>query len=380
MNRPEPGLPHTERVIDADRLHAVITAELARRRADVAAVDPRLTADVDVLVEFVTDGGKRLRPQFLWCGWLAGGGAPAGPDADAVLTVAAALELLQACALLHDDIIDRSERRRGRPSTHRAVAKRAAGAGVAADPEHYGVSVAILLGDLALAWCDDLFLAGALPLGAAERAAPVWRAMRTEVLAGQLLDLAVTVSAEADPAAQERDAMRVNRYKTAAYTVERPLHLGAALAGARPATVRALRTYGTDVGIAFQLRDDLLGVFGDPAVTGKPAGDDLAEGKQTVLLALARAELGGSPDRAADVADLDAGVGRADADTERLTAIIAGTGAAAAVERRIDELARRGLAALAADDADDTDGRPAVPSAVRDRLAAMAQAATARVR
>ncbi|ACV79531.1 Polyprenyl synthetase [Nakamurella multipartita DSM 44233] len=377
MNRPEPGLPHTGRVIDADRLHAVITAELARRRADVAAVDPRLVADVELLVEFVTDGGKRLRPQFLWCGWLAGGGAATGPDADAVLQVAAALELLQACALLHDDIIDRSQRRRGRPSTHRAVAKRAADAGVAADPEHHGVSVAILLGDLALAWCDDLFLAGALPLGAAHRAAPVWRAMRTEVLAGQLLDLAVTVSAEADPATQERDAMRVNRYKTAAYTIERPLHLGAALAGAAPATIAALRTYGTDIGVAFQLRDDLLGVFGDPAVTGKPAGDDLVEGKQTVLLALARAELGRAPDRVGELADLDAGVGRADADTEKLTAIIAGTGAVGAVERRIAELVGTGLAALSSIG---PDGRSAVPDPVHERLADMAVAATARRR
>ncbi|HEY5879047.1 MAG TPA: polyprenyl synthetase family protein, partial [Nakamurella sp.] len=187
-------------MIDADRLDTVISAELARRRSDVMAVDPRLAADVDLLIEFVSDGGKRLRPEFLWCGWLAGRGAAVGRDVDAVLLVAAALELLQACALVHDDIIDRSERRRGRPSTHRAVAKLHADAGLTGDPEHHGVSVAVLLGDLALAWADDLFLAGALALGAAQRAAPVWRAMRTEVLAGQLLDLAVTASTDADPA------------------------------------------------------------------------------------------------------------------------------------------------------------------------------------
>jgi geranylgeranyl diphosphate synthase type I len=375
MNRPpERGLPHTGRVIDADRLHTVITTELVRRRSDVMAVDSRLAADVDLLIEFVSDGGKRLRPEFLWCGWLAGGGAAAGRDVDAVLMVGAALELLQACALVHDDIIDRSERRRGRPATHRAVAKRHADAGLAGHPEHHGLSVAVLLGDLALAWADDLFLAGALALGAGERAAPVWRAMRTEVLAGQLLDLGVTASTDSDPAAQQRDAMLVNRYKTAAYTVERPLHLGAALAGAGVAAVDALRSYGADVGVAFQLRDDLLGVFGDPAVTGKPAGDDLMEGKRTVLLALARAELAADPQR---LAELDAGVGRADADSDRLAAVITGTGAVAAVEQRITDLVGRGLAAL---DVTDDAGRPAVPEHVRRRLAQLAQAATARVR
>ena len=192
-------------------------------------------------------------------------------------------------------MIDRSDSRRGRPSTHRAVAKEHAGAGLAGDPDHYGVSAAVLLGDLALAWADDLYIAGAQALAAVERSAPVWRAMRTEVLGGQLLDLLTTASAAADPAAQAADAMRVNRFKTAAYTVERPLQLGAELAGASAATVSTLRSYGADVGVAFQLRDDLLGVYGDPAVTGKPAGDDLLEGKRTLLLATARAALQTEP-------------------------------------------------------------------------------------
>ncbi len=358
--------------MDQGALHEVITAELAGRRAEVVAIDARLADDVDLLIEFVSDGGKRLRPQFLWCGWLAGAGARSGPDADALLRVGAALELLQACALVHDDVIDRSERRRGRPSTHRAVAKHHADAGLAGDPEHHGVSVAVLLGDLALAWADDLFTEGASALGAIGRAAPVWRAMRTEVLAGQLLDLAVTASTDTDPGQQERDAMLVNRYKTAAYTVERPLHLGAALAGAAPATVAALRAYGTDIGVAFQLRDDLLGVFGDPAVTGKPAGDDLAEGKRTLLLALARAALTARPD---DLAELDAGVGRADADVARLSELIAGTGAVDAVEHRIDLLVGSGSNALAALD---PAGLSVAPTAVRDRLVRLARTATDR--
>ncbi len=370
---------HTGRVTTAadrpraDRLHEVITGELARRRADVLAVDGRLAGSLDLLIDFVADGGKRLRPEFLWCGWRAGGGPDAGPRSDAMLRIGAGLELLQACALLHDDVIDRSERRRGRPATHRAVAKQHVDAGLAGDPDHYGVSVAILLGDLALAWADDLFLAGAAELGAVPAAGPVWRAMRTEVLSGQLLDLAAAASTGGDPAAQERDALLVNRYKTAAYTVERPLHLGAALAGASPATVTALRGYGADIGVAFQLRDDLLGVFGDPVVTGKPAGDDLAEGKRTVLLARARAALAGEPTGTAALAELDEGVGRPDADVERLAEVIAATGAVDDVEARIAALVRSGLVAL-------NGAGPELPDPVRTRLVELAGMATARHR
>jgi len=365
---------HTGRVIDAVRLHEMIAAELARRRAEVVAIDPRLSDPVDLLVQFVSDGGKRLRPEFLWCGWLAGGGSASAPDVDHVLRVGAALELLQACALVHDDIVDRSERRRGRPAAHRAAAKLHADAGLLGDPDHYGASVAVLLGDLALAWSDDLFVTGAAALEAIEDAAPVWRAMRTEVLCGQLLDLAVTASVVADPATQATDALRVNRFKTAAYTVERPLQLGAALAGAGVATVSALRAYGADVGVAFQLRDDLLGVFGDPAVTGKPAGDDLAEGKRTALLATARAALADRPDL---LGELDAGVGNSSADTDRLAGLITVSGAASGVEARIADLVRTGLAAL---DRRDERGRPVVHPSVRARLERMAGVATSRVR
>ena len=168
--------------------------------------------------------------------------------------------------------------------------------------------------------------------------------------------------------------MRVNRFKTAAYTVERPLHLGAALAGAGAATIEALRTYGAGVGVAFQLRDDLLGVFGDPAVTGKPAGDDLLEGKRTLLLATARAALRADPDL---LAELDAGIGDPRAPVQRLAAIIAATGAPQQMEGRIDELVAGGLAAL---DALDADGRPAVAPAARSRLTELAGIATDRRR
>ena len=344
---------------------AALTDELVVRRAEVAAVDARLLTDLDRLIDFATDGGKMLRAQFLCHGFRAGAAAAAAaphPVGEAVFRAAAALELIQACALLHDDIIDRSDTRRGRPSIHRAVAAAytadalptrtartiPAGAGPPAGADgnagHLGKSVALLLGDFALAWADDLFVAAAADLDALDRALPLWRAMRTEVLAGQLLDLAVTARPAGDPADQEHDALQVNLFKTAAYTVARPLQLGAALAGGSPAVLSALGGYGRTVGVAFQLRDDQLGVFGDPATTGKPAGGDLLEGKRTVLLARTRAALTGRP---AELAELDAALAAATpATVGRLTAMISASGAPDQIEVMIAELTTSGLAAL----------------------------------
>jgi len=345
----------------------LLETELAVRRAEVLAIDPRLESGVDELIRFTMNGGKRLRPQFLISGWLAAGGSTEHPQWQQAVRAAASLELIQACALLHDDIIDRSETRRGSPSAHRTMAKDHAGMGFDGDADHYGISSALILGDLALAWADDLFAEAALALDAPTEAWRAWREMRTEVLSGQLLDLR-TAAATVDPPEQAHDAMRVNRYKTAAYTVERPLHIGAALAGADGGMIAELRTFGVDVGIAFQLRDDLLGVFGDPSVTGKPAGDDLVEGKKTLLLATARAEL-----PAGLRAELDAGVGTASlpAQVDRLAQIIAGTRAVEAMEARITELVTSGLAAL---------DRAGVPGTEADRLRALATAATQRRR
>ena len=344
----------------------LLRAELTVRRAEVAVIDPRLTDDLDRLIGHLHSGGKRLRPRFLCWGYRA---AAAQPDTaelpSGVLRAAAALELIQACALIHDDIIDRSDTRRGRPSLHRAAEKAHAGSGWLGDPAHFGVSNAVLIGDLALVWADDLFQQGLTEQRRPAEAQTAWRAMRTEVLAGQLLDLRITADEAADPTAAAADATVVNRYKTAAYTVERPLHIGAALGGAPAGTIAALRRYGRAIGLAFQLRDDLLGVFGDPQVTGKPAGGDLVEGKKTVLLALARADLLGRPESA----ELDAGVGTAldPADVDRLTAVIASTSAPAQIEDRISALLNEGLAVL--------DDLPAVAAA---GLRALALAATAR--
>ena len=249
-------------------------------------------------------GGKRIRPTFAWWGWRGAGGSVDAPEALSVLRAVSALELIQACALVHDDLMDASALRRGRPTVHVAFARRHADAGWHGRPARFGAAAAILLGDLAMVWADDMFHTCGLPQETLVRAGVPWRAMRTELLGGQYLDVLHQATRDASQAA----ALRIDRYKTAAYTVERPLHLGAALAGAGPELVDGYRRFGADIGIAFQLRDDLLGVFGDPAVTGKPAGDDLREGKRTLLLAIAleRAERRG--DHAARAA-IEAAVG-----------------------------------------------------------------------
>ncbi|MFE3545650.1 polyprenyl synthetase family protein [Nocardia sp. NPDC059177] len=318
----------------------VLTGFFATRAAIVAPLGPVFVDAAEALAQFVIRGGKRTRPGFAWTGWLGAGGDPAGPDAAAVLTACSALELVQACALVHDDIIDASRTRRGFPTVHVDFADRHHDAGWPGDGAEYGRAVAILIGDLALAWADDLVHEAGLAPAALARFAPVWARMRTEVLGGQLLD----INGEAGGDESVDAALRINRYKTAAYTIERPLHLGAALAGADDTLIAALRTYGTDVGIAFQLRDDLLGVFGDPAVTGKPSGDDLREGKRTVLVAeaLRRAD---AP-AAARIRD-GLGAELTDADVDRLRALLTELGAVDDVERRITELTDAGLAAVA---------------------------------
>jgi geranylgeranyl diphosphate synthase type I len=189
--------------------------------------------------------------------------------------------------------------------------------------------------------------------------------MRTEVLGGQYLD--VLADAAGDESAEA--ALRIDRFKTAAYTVERPLHLGAAVAGADDALVEAYRSFGTDVGTAFQLRDDLLGVFGDPAVTGKPAGDDLREGKHTLLVALALQRADATDPAAARLLRAELGTALAPAQIERLRGVLTDLGAVDEVEARITELSERAHATLATAPVDAVAG---------EQLARMARAATSR--
>jgi geranylgeranyl diphosphate synthase type I len=307
-----------------DRVRAALTAFLAEQvdaLGPVAADLEPLTAELALLVA----GGKRLRPAFCYWAYVGLG----GPDSDAIVRAAASLELLQACALVHDDLMDRSDTRRGRPSAHRAFAAQHAARGWRGDPSAFGAGSAMLLGDLALAWCDQMLSRCGLADPVLARARPAFDRMRSEVVAGQYLDQLEQARGDASVAG----ALRVITYKTVRYTVEGPLQLGAALAGSSAGA--ALSGYGVPLGEAFQLRDDLLGVFGDPAVTGKPAGDDLREGKRSVLLALAA-------ERGADLA----GVGTNDPDVPRLRAALVESGAVAQAEAMISARTAAALEAL----------------------------------
>jgi geranylgeranyl diphosphate synthase, type I len=314
------------------------------RLAECKDLDPSIAEAAHELARFALGGGKRLRPTFAWWGWRAAGGPAEGPRATAMLRVASSLELLQACALVHDDLIDESDTRRGKPTLHRVFARMHRDAGWSGEPGQFGMAAAILLGDLALAWSDDMMHAAGLAPAELARALQAWQAMRTEVLSGQYLDVIGQVRGDSTPQA----ALRINELKSASYTVQRPLQLGAEIAGADEATLSALHRFGSDIGVAFQLRDDLLGVFGDPAVTGKPAGDDLREGKRTLLIAEALDHAREQGDHAAAellhsvLGDPDLDAGR----VEQAREILLRLGAVRAVEERITTLTGTALAAL----------------------------------
>lgn len=262
-----------------ERVDKALLEFLQRVTAPLATVSADLEPFGAVTEAFVLDGGKRLRPAFCYWGYRAAG----AEDGEAIVRAAASLELLQACALVHDDVIDQSDTRRGAPSVHRRFAAIHRSQGWRGDPEAFGAAAAILLGDLALIWADTMLADSGIGAVALQRAFGMWDLMRIEVMCGQYLD----VVEQARGGGSVERALRVARFKSAKYTVERPLHLGAALAGGDDELLSVLSDYGLPLGEAFQLRDDLLGVYGDPAETGKPAGDDLREGKRTVLIAFA---------------------------------------------------------------------------------------------
>lgn len=241
-------------------------------------------------------GGKRLRARFCFAGWRAVRefrNEDVNPN-DAALAVAAALEVFHAAALVHDDIVDNSDTRRGRPAAHRALARAHRARQWAGDSESFGRSGALLLGDLLVAWSDDLLEEGLGEVSPdiARAARSEFALMRREVTIGQFLDVAEESAflTEPDDRHAER-ALRVASLKSARYSIQQPLAIGAALARADPAQHDALISFGHPIGMAFQLRDDVLGVFGDEQTTGKPSGDDLREGKRTVLIAFAREAL-----------------------------------------------------------------------------------------
>lgn len=346
---PDPGV---RALVDRDDVRAgvdeALRAATAALRDELAATHPDAEPLARATEELVA-GGKRLRAAFCYWSWRAHGGDPEGPHRDVVLRAGAALELFQAAALFHDDVMDASDTRRGRPTAHRAFAARHRELGWSGDADRYGENAAILLGDLALIG-SHRELGDALdgvPAAVATSARGVFGRMQTEVTVGQYLDVhAQVLPWGVDPASDEERARAVIRSKSARYSVEHPIALGAALAGADDAAVAATSAFGLPVGEAFQLRDDVLGVFGDARVTGKPAGDDLREGKRTVLVvrALAAATPAQRDLLLAHLGDpgLDA------ATVEELRGVLVQTGARDAVETLIDELIARASTALAA--------------------------------
>ncbi len=340
------------------RVQKALDAFVAGQLPVLDAVSAELSPLTDALHDLIA-GGKRLRPAFCYWGFRGAG----GEDSDELVMAAAALELFQACAIIHDDVMDGSDTRRGQPAAHRRFAGMHRSEGWLGDPEAFGMGAAVLLGDLCLSWSDEMLATSGLPHEELRRGQAVYAEMRTELMGGQYLDLLE----QARGGGSVERALRVARYKSAKYTIEKPLHLGAVLAGAGPEVLAAYSAYGLPLGEAFQLRDDVLGVFGDPSETGKPAGDDLREGKRTALVAkaLETATAGQASVVRRHLGDphLD------DAGVTLLRGVIEETGALAAVERLITELTARALAAL--------DDVPVTEEAT-DVLATLAVAATSR--
>ncbi|MFE5331323.1 polyprenyl synthetase family protein [Embleya sp. NPDC056575] len=312
---------------------------------------------VPVVRDFLAADGKRIRPVLCVVGWHAAGGRG---ERHAILRVAASLELFVTFALIHDDIMDDSATRRGRPTVHRLLAKRYADH---RRPERMGADAALLVGNLALIWSRELLHSAGLDADRARAVHAVDDTLQAEVMFGQYRDLLGGDRFDEDVEA----ALAIVRYKTAGGTVQRPLQLGAAVAGAGPDLANVFTALGLPLGEAFQLRDDLLGVFGRPDSTGKPNLDDLREGKRTVLLALAlrRAD-------AEQQATLRALVGRADLDEDgarRIRVVLEATGARRGVEDMITARYRRALRVL-----DEAAFAPAPDAALRE----LALAATAR--
>ena len=354
-----------------DLVQERIDAFLAERAPELSRIAPELDPFVDFSRDFLA-GGKRFRALFCYWGWEAVSGideafdlspvAERRPDLDAIVQAASALEIFHAAALVHDDIMDNSDTRRGRPSAHKRFETLHSEGAWLGNPLAFGQSAALLLGDLLLSWSDELFDGALRSLESRDASAAArveFNLMRTEVTVGQYLDILEENAWRNHPESELLPrAHRVIVYKSAKYSVEAPLAIGAALGGGTAEQAAALRAFGLPLGVAYQLRDDMLGVFGDPAVTGKPAGDDLREGKRTVLVALARNAL--SPGTRNLLDELLGDPALDDRQVEMLQSAIRDSGAIEQVERIIDR--NVGLAKAAVADA------PLSPSARRQLL------------
>lgn len=311
--------PEEARATILDGVERAVAAVLDEERARWADDAPQALVLLDAIGDLVAAGGKRLRPAFCASGFLLAGGSPDDP---AAARLGAALELLHVSALIHDDVLDQSDRRRGLPTLHVARAAEHRRAGWRGSPERYGENAAILAGDLALTYADQLLAGFARPV------LDEWGRLKSEMMVGQFLDVSVAAAYDPDPEVSRRVAV----CKSGHYSIHRPLTIGALLAG-RPDLAAPFESYGRALGEAFQLRDDLIDAFGDGEITGKPAGLDFAQHKMTLLLALAVRR---DARVRALVLPADGGIHAADAD--ELRRLLTDSGVRAEVEERIDHL------------------------------------------
>ena len=332
--------PSSDPVADINFLREEINHALAQfikdEERDLARIGSELDPVSEHLERFLLDSGKRLRPIFAYVGFL---GAAKNPTPQ-MIAAFASLELVHVCALIHDDVMDGSDTRRGAPAIHKSFENLHKSKNLTGSAEQFGISAAILLGDLALIWSDQMLHNAGLSDQQLINGLKIYDEMRVELMAGQYLD----VYEQALATQSVERALKVARFKSGKYTIERPLHFGAAIAGSHPSLEKLYSDYGIPLGEAFQLRDDLLGVFGDPSETGKPAGDDLREGKRTVLMALAMEKADASAKKLFN--DL---LGKADLTNDQIKDLqdeIIKSGAVEQVEEMITQFTKEALLAL----------------------------------
>ena len=309
---------------------------ISKKRKEAEEISPEFVTLVDEVERFIFSGGKRVRPAFLYSGYVASG----GKAHDAALYASMSVEFLHTFALIHDDIIDRSAFRRGKPTSHKAFEKYHTEKKFPGSKEHFGLSAAILAGDLAYSFAEEVLTSAPFPQERVRRARYYFDQMKFQVIAGEYLD----VLGGYTKTLKEDDILNILEYKTAKYTVERPLQIGAMLAGADVSILETFTAYGIPLGQGFQLQDDIFGVYGDMKKTGKPNDSDIKEGKMTVLIAKAY-EWSSTRQRR----DLDNTLGNIDAtnvDIDKVRTIIYDTGAydyAVKLSHKLIEQAREAI-------------------------------------
>ena len=320
-------------------INAALMQFIQNENKYLSKIGPELDPVANGIEKFLLDSGKRLRPLFAYVGFLATGSL----SSVEIIRAISSLELIHACALIHDDVMDGSDTRRGAPSIHKLFEALHSKDNLQGSSTKFGVASAILMGDLALVWSAQMLHTSGIKNDELITVLPFYDEMRVELMAGQYLDVF-----EQSLATQSVErSLKVARYKSGKYTIERPLHFGGSLGGASKELLEAFTNYGIPLGEAFQLRDDLLGVFGDPTETGKPSGDDLREGKRTALIAI-------TMDRAdtSQLKYLSKYFGDPNLSSEQIghiQEIIVNTGAQSHIESMIEQLAQRSLSTLAFD-------------------------------